>query len=847
MPSAFKIIYARPNHKVLALAYMERVRKQILRFVLSAATPRGSCSLPFTEKVQAVAHCPPVFIPFLCVILIPFSMLFLSPLPVSAQETIIPVVYLNEEQKGEFFIKMSEDGDFWIKEDDLKEIGLLDPKGKIVEMDRSPYLSLNSIPGLQVHFDHNRQTLKIQAPPEMLAGTVLDLSARKQKNVQKPKENSLFFNYGLNYNAVKGFKFDSFGLTGQLGVRIGNFLILTDSVVQVGERETRFNRLLSNVTYDRRERMDRFVIGDSYAASGHLGSGLVLGGLSYSKNYSADPNVIKRPVQGYQGYVTTPSEVSVYLNGIRIGSEKVSPGGFDIRNIMAYGGRQDLEIVIKDAFGREQRITNPFYVSDSLLGKGFHDYSYHIGFRRENIGNEGDRYKDPVFIGYHRYGLTNNLTVGVRGEGGGGLYNIGSSVSFAGRFGALDLALAGSRDQKEKTGTAYSANYTFQGNRFNGRIGITRYSEDFSTLSQINSETLSSSSRPKYEFGTGIGFGTKKFGSLAVNYTKASNYSNEDKDQWGLMYSKGIGQRFNVTLSLYQTKETGPETDKNDLELFICLTYYPWKETIMTNTGISGDSFRGTLQLQKNAPPGEGFGYRASLGVRDEKEGFITNLTPYVQYNGRFGVYSALISTQFGGAENLQTYQFNASGAIVYVGNTFGFSRPVDDSFALVKVGKVPGVRVYHNNQEIGKTDRTGKMVLPIFNSYDANQVRINDKDIPMHFALKDVSRFISPGYRSGTLINFEANKVQAYTGMLKAVKDGKKIPIEYITITMKMNGKTLSFQTGRDGEFFVEDATPGTYKAQFKYAGKALFIDLTIPKSDEIIIDGGEIDVPLD
>jgi outer membrane usher protein len=590
--------------------------------------------------------------------------------------------------------------------------------------------------------------------------------------------------------------------------------------------------------------MDTFILGDSYASSGHLGSSVLLGGLSYSKNFSANPNIVKRPLQGFQGYVTVPSEISVYLNGVRLRSERVPAGGFDLQNIMAYGGRQDMEVVIKDAFGREQHVANPFYVSDSLLAQGFHDYSYHIGFQRQNIGAKNDHYDNHVFMGFHRYGLTNNLTVGLRGEAGNGLYNFGSGASLGTNVGVFDLDLAGSRDKEDKTGFAGSANYSFQGKRFNSRIGFTSYSEEFSNVAMAGSPNPGTLRKPKFEFGAGIGFGTKSFGSLALNYTLATKYNNEEKEIIGLMYSMGIGQKFSLTFSLNKSNERGTDTNKNDLEFFVSLTYYPWKETIMTNTGMNGGSFRGNFQIQKNAPPGEGYGYRAAIDMREEKDGLRTFVRPYFQYNGPYGMYSTEFSTQVTGTENSQTYQFNASGAIVYVGNTFGFTRPVDDSFAIVKVGQVSGVRVFHNNQEIGKTDRSGKVVLPNFHSYDTNQIRINDKDIPLNYALTGVTRFISPSFRSGALVSFEAKKVQAFTGMLKIIKNNKKLPLEYHLVTMKVDGKIHSFQTGRDGEFFIEDAVPGSFKTSFKYEGKVYTFDIKVPKSDEIIIEAGEIHV---
>ncbi len=843
MPPPELIIVQRSKQKALACFYRDLMENQISRFIISKINLAKNLAGFFSLKDYTLfpqKKIKPIFFFFI----LPLSLNLFPPLSVQAMETIIPVVYLNEEQKGEFFIKMTEDHDFLIKVEDLKEIGLLDPQGKLYNIEGISYLSLKSIPQIKISFDEGKQALKIQAPPEFLAKTVLDFSNKRPKNINYPKDNSFFLNYGIQYSAGTGFRFDNISTTTQLGVRAGNFIFLSDSILSASETETKFNRLMTSITYDDRQRMNTYVFGDLYATSGSLGSCLLLGGLSFSKNYSADPYIIKRPVQGYQGYVNTPSEISIYLNGARIGNERMPAGGFDLRNIMGYNGLQDLDIVIKDAFGREQHIANPFYVSDSLLAKSFHDFSYNIGFLRENIGSNKDQYNDPVFIGFHRYGLTNNLTIGASGEAGSGLYNFAPSVAYGSQLGIFEFVLAGSRNEKEKTGFAGSADYTFNIKRFNARIGATSYSEDYSTLSQATSPNPENIEKPKLEFGAGLGFGTKSFGSMALNYTKTIKYNNKEKEMMGLMYSKGIGQKFSLTISMDQTSESGSDNNKSELGFFVSLTYYPWKETIMTNTGMSGDSFRGNFQIQKNAPIGEGYGYRAAVDMRNEKDGLETSLRPYFQYNGMYGIYSTEVSAQFGRSQEIQTYQFNASGAVVYVGNSFGFTRPIDDSFALVKVAQVPGVRVYHNNQEIGKTDQFGKLVVPNFHSYDANQIRIDDKDIPLDYAITDVTRYISPAWRTGTLVKFEAKKVQAFTGRLLIEKEGKILPLEYHRITMKLNGKTLTFQTGRDGEFFIEDALAGSFKASFKYEGKVHTFDINIPKSDEIIIDAGEIHV---
>jgi outer membrane usher protein len=46
----------------------------------------------------------------------------------------------------------------------------------------------------------------------------------------------------------------------------------------------------------------------------------------------------------------------------------------------------------------------------------------------------------------------------------------------------------------------------------------------------------------------------------------------------------------------------------------------------------------------------------------------------------------------------------------------------------------------------------------------------------------------------------------------------------------------------GRDGEFYVENISPGTYPATISYRGEECNFDLVVPASDQMFIDVGEV-----
>jgi outer membrane usher protein FimD/PapC len=111
---------------------------------------------------------------------------------------------------------------------------------------------------------------------------------------------------------------------------------------------------------------------------------------------------------------------------------------------------------------------------------------------------------------------------------------------------------------------------------------------------------------------------------------------------------------------------------------------------------------------------------------------------------------------------------------------------------------------------------------------------------MPIDYSLPEVVKYVSPPLRSGSLIPFEARKIQAITGILNIRFDGKVKPVEFREVRMNAEGIETSFPTGRGGEFYLENIRPGSYDAFVDYDGKTCSFELTIPESSEMIVDLG-------
>ena len=382
--------------------------------------------------------------------------LHLPALPARGAESFYAKLLLNGQDKGEYLVRRQDDGDFLLREQDLKSVGVLLPVGEATVIEGEKYRPLLSLPGMEYAFNEKSLALELTAASTLLPEQVFDFQPRRSRGVYYPKDTGGFFNYGLTYAAGNSFAFESLEVSGELGVRWSDYLFFSSSSYTRQPSEDRFVRQMTNVTYDVRPTMQRAIFGDFLVpSSGSFSSGLHLGGISFSKVYRIDPYFLYYPTARFSGEVSFPSSAEVYLDGVRIRTEKLSPGEYDFRNVWYFGGKRDVTVVIRDAFGREERITQPYYFTDTILSEGLHEYSYNLGFRREQFGEESNRYGPLAFSAFHNYGASDSLTVGFRGDGDKEFANLGPQASYrttaAGQF---SVSLAGSVEKGNGTGGA---------------------------------------------------------------------------------------------------------------------------------------------------------------------------------------------------------------------------------------------------------------------------------------------------------------------------------------------------------------------------------------------------------
>jgi outer membrane usher protein len=660
-------------------------------------------------------------------------------------------------------------------------------------------------------------TLRLTVSPTLLPPTVLNLRTDRPPGITYSQNASAFVNYSLNWSDFE--RFDAFS---EAGISLAGNLLAGSFARTV---DGAFVRGYTSLTVDERDSLRRWVIGDRFVGTGILGGGAFLGGVSVSREFALDPYLFRYPSLGISGALLTPSTVDVYVNGILLRREPLPPGPFELRNLPVFSGSGFTRLVIRDAFGREQEITRPYYFSTGLLAPGLSEYSYNLGFERQQTGTSSWDYGSLAFLGRHRLGLNENLTAGFRLEGSTEMVSGGPSATVRLPIGEADLSAAGSL-ANGKSGAAAFLGYSYLGRS----IG-------FSAFAQLASAHYAAvgldpaDDRAQLEAGASVSVPLGARLSLSVQYAGADFRDRGWRHRIGVLSSMRLTGR----ASLFVSANHFPESQVGSAhEIFAGLTYaFGRGITGSLFHQQSGDRASTALQVQKSPPLGPGFGYRAEGQIGEQNRG-----SGVLRYQGDYGIYEASYG-RFGDEDAMTLSTF---GSIVAIGGRVYPTRPIYDSFAMIRVPGVAGVPGYISNQEVGRTNAWGDLVVPNLLSYYGNRVGIGAADVPLDYSIASTERIVAPPYRGGALVTFPIQRTQSFMGALVVDVAGKSVVPAYGQLTVTAEGKSVISPLGKAGEFYLENLTAGPYHAQVEYQeGRCQFV-LEIPVVDGPFVNLGTL-----
>lgn len=690
----------------------------------------------------------------------------------------------------------------------------IDPT-RVLTFEGQPYYPLAAIAGATFALDRKALTISLEVPATEFTTF---RSAGAVDAVPQPRAGvGGFLDYDLLYQAGDGVDQGLGGLL-ELGAfhAAGNLTSafrlqdLTDS--------PDFVRLDSAVSRDLPESRRTFRFGDSIASGGALAPPVRFGGLQYATNFGTDPTFVTFPLPSIGGLARQDSVVDVFIDNVQRETRSVPSGPFTLDSLPVVTGAGEVQLRVKDLLGREQLVTQSYYVSSRLLKPGLHDFGYQLGAERRDYGSRSFDYGAALASGTHRYGFTDRLTGEAHAEleldqqslAVGGAYLLG-------QYGVVSGGLGLGRSDGGP-GVLGELGYEYDGRRFS--FGArSRYTSDNFRQAGGDEEAARID-----QLNLGLDFGDKgRFGLLALH---RDGRDTEDATTLAATYSLSLGPG-SLTLRAAQLLQPDHELA---LTALYTIPLGPRRSATTELLKRGGDyAARGVFRQTRGASD-LGLDYRiaAEAGTR------------YNSADARLAYQSAL------GAAELDVERFDdrnalragVNGSIALIDGKVAVSRRIDRAFGMVDLPGFPDVRVYLDNREAGRTDAKGRLLLPGLRPYESNRVRVAVDDLPLDAEIGAAEVDAVPYEGSGVTIGFPLARSRQATVSLHG-PDGQPLPAG---LRLRSADDAVTAWVARDGFSQVKGSLQAATRIVSEPGQDAFTCELPAAPENELLPDLGTV-----
>ena len=734
------------------------------------------------------------------------------------QEAVLEVS-LSEKGKGESLVVLrGPAGALYLDAAEFAQLRLHLPKSASVMQDGHAYYAPADIRGVKVSIDEALQRAVIVAPPDAFEVTRLSAAERQSPPVT-PASPGAFLNYQLSSQQIEGR--NNSGAYAEIGMFAAMGVLTSTTVARESSLRRDVVRLDTTFTRDFPDTLKTLNLGDTISDPGSWGNAMRFAGIRLSKNFSLRPDLLTSPLLSAGGSAAVPSTVDVFVNNQLVSSSQLPAGPFIIDRLPNVSGTGDVSVVVRDALGREQVLTQSFYSSVNLLAPGLTQYSINLGKVREDYALSSNHYGALLAEGSYRRGITKLLTLEGHAEY---LAHDAHAAGFnavvgVGRLGTVNFTAAAGGNA-DGSGLLTGFGFEHRGRRLslvaNSLIASNGYAQVSDALNP-NSRFLR---RSLVQTGMNLG----RAGSLSLAYVQQSYRITPTQRTVSLTHSLSLGGNGALNLTLSRTQS---DTASTSFYLLYVLPFGNRQSATLSTLGGSGEgAARNEMvaSVMESPPVGPGSGYRLSAST--------------------IGNYDADWRQQFSAADlELQAARNSGSsgqsaylnGALTLLDGKVGATRSVTGSFAVVDVAGLPDVPVYVENQLTTHTDANGKALLFNLRAYEANRISIAPEELPLDTAIASSSTIMAPPYRSGVVARFPVERVRSATFRL-VTPDGKPLPAG---ASVSIGG--ASFPVVLDGMVYItgnDHGMPGIAR----WAGNECRFRIEAPVSNEPLPDLGTV-----
>lgn len=717
-------------------------------------------------------------------------------------------------------------GVLYLEEDDFARLRLHLPQAAPHEHGGHRYFAPTAIQGCTVAIDEARQRAVIAAPAWALETTRLS-AADRQHPKMTPASPGAFLNYQLSAQEIEGQT--TGGVYGELGLFAGAGVLTNTAVGRSDGAHREMVRLDTTYTRDFPDKLETLGLGDAISDPGSWGNAVRFAGVRWSRNFGLRPDLLTTPLLTTGGTATVPSTVDVFVNNQLVTSTQLPAGPFVIDRLPTVSGTGDVSVVVRDALGREQVVSQSFYSSSNLLARDLSQYSVNLGSVRDDYALASDHYGPMLGEASYRRGITDSLTLEGHGEYlAGNAHAAGVNAAFGiGHAGILNITAANGGTASGGSGWLTGIGVEHRGANASFIANTLWASREFSQVGEPLDPGLRMRQRSLFQSGTGMG----RFGSLSLAYVLQSYRSSPTQQTLSLTHSVGLGSAGTVNLTVSRTRTAQDMTSPARGSTSAYLIYvHPFggrraaTATAVSGSGVGAPADEVIASLTESPPVGPGNGYRLSGSTAGNYDA-----------DWRQQMRGADVEVEAARNQGIEGRNAYMSGAMTWLDGQVDTTRSVNGSFAMVDIAGLADVPVYVENQLTTHTDASGRALLFNLRPYEANRISIAPEDLPLDTAIASSSTILAPPYRSGVIARFPVERVRSGTFRL-VTDDGRPVPVGAM-----VNLKGTSFPVVLDGVVYVTGYDHGM-GADATWKGGHCSFRLEPPPDDEPIPDMGTI-----
>lgn len=758
-------------------------------------------------------------------------------------EMLVAEVSLNRGAPGTSFVLRDGEGGFWIEEQMIEAWRIGGDRPAAVEHRGIRFLPVAGFDGGAATFDPSVVTLDVTIPPRYIKASVR--SVRRQQEAPASSAMGVFADYDLSYQEaadnggnvftalLKPTFFSPVGVFRNAALyRRGDYPSDDDSVWDDYRDDSAdggddgFVRLESTWVRDDPVKLRSLRLGDTILAPGMLGSAARFGGVQLATNFDTRPDLVTFPLPQVAGEALMDSSIDLYVDGRLAMSDKVGSGPFRYNEIPVVTGAGQISVVTRDLTGREQVVVTDFYASQRLLRPGLSEYSYSLGAFRDQYGVESNDYDDLFASGFHRYGVSDRLTVEGQLQSSADVSRMAAGVTWAlPRVGVTSLGLGVSRADSADTGLESFLAHEYRNRQYRANLAIRHASKDYRQLNDDEDRA-----RPRLSATLGGGVSFDRSGSLSAAIGRREYYDAPNLNLLSMSYSNAIGRDW--SLVGYGSYLDG---DQSDYTIGISVTRFLGpRRSAGTDVSLDDGELRARAEVRSYVPRGPGYGYRLAAGRQGEEDVWEADLSA----NTRVGRYRLESDHDQEGL----SWRASGAGSMAWIGGVPFLTREVRDAFAVVRVNHFEDVRVYLDNQEVGRTDGSGRVLLPALRPFERNRVSIAIDDLPLEARIDRLETFVTPYAGAGVLADFPAS--EGRDAMLRLLlPDGSTAPQGgYVSLA----GSAERFPVGLDGAVYLRGVAGGE-QAMLSWSGPDCGFMVRLPAESGPVPNLGEVECQFD